>query len=253
MSGVAVAVAGAIVAAVVLLSGGDGRSPQRAGAAPDATRDGELVIPRSRATASEPDVGLPVVADVDPTAVVAAPDAPLPPRDPEEHLARPPAGVPAPSPGAPTDAQVRLELKQLQGPSGGARATVLPSGEAVPPANAPPEVKQLIAAANAIARTPYIWGGGHARLYDRGYDCTGSLSFAFIHAGLLDRTMAQGWSALGEPGPGRWISIYYNAGHVFIVVAGMRYDTSALRIAGSRWTTQPRSLAGFGVRHIPGL
>jgi hypothetical protein len=176
------------------------------------------------------------------------------PRDPEAHLARHPSSGPgaAISPGAPSDAEVRAELRELQG-SGNGRARVLASGEAIAPAGAPLVVKQIIAAGNAIARTPYLWGGGHARLYDRGYDCSGSLSFAFIHAGLLAEPIAQGWSTMGEAGRGRWISIYSNAGHVFMVVAGLRFDTSAIHLAGSRWTQQHRSTAGFTVRHLPGL
>jgi hypothetical protein len=123
----------------------------------------------------------------------------------------------------------------------------------VAPAGAPAVVKQIIAAGNAIARLPYLWGGGHARVYDTGYDCSGSLSFAFIQAGLLQAPIAQGWSTMGQPGPGRWISVYSNAGHVWMTVAGLRFDTSALHIAGSRWTDQMRSTDGFTVRHLPGL
>jgi cell wall-associated NlpC family hydrolase len=204
---------------------------------------------RPRAQVIEPGVGTPEVteAQVDEPATAAVP------RDPEAHLAVPPRGAQI-SPGAPSDAEVRAELRQVLGTGGGGgKAYVLPSGEAVAPAGAPAVVKQMIAAANAIARTPYLWGGGHARVYDSGYDCTGSLSFAFIHAGLLQRPIAQGWSTMGEAGPGRWVSVYSNAGHVWMEVAGMRYDTSAISIAGSRWTSVPRSKAGFIVRHLPGL
>jgi hypothetical protein len=135
----------------------------------------------------------------------------------------------------------------------GQRAKLLPNGLAVAPAGAPPAIKQMIAAANAIARTPYIWGGGHARLLDRGYDCSGSLSFAFIHAGLLDKPIANGWRLMGQPGRGKWLTVHTNSGHVWMELAGLRYDTSALHIAGSRWTDQSRSLAGFTSRRLPGL
>jgi hypothetical protein len=208
-------------------------------------------LPGSRARAVEPGVGTPDVTEVQRSPDEAPANLP---RDPEERLALRPAGAAvAISPGAPSDAEVRAELKQLIGDTHNGRAQVLASGEALPPAGAPLVVREMIAAANAIARKPYIWGGGHGRLYDAGYDCSGSLSFAFIHAGLLKSPIAQGWSTMGQPGPGRWVSVYSNAGHVWMTVAGLRYDTSAISIAGSRWTNQMRSTAGFTVRHLPGL
>jgi cell wall-associated NlpC family hydrolase len=239
--------AAAAVAAALALAGGGGARPQPA-ARPAASSTG---FPRGHPQAVEPDVGAPAVSDAEePGDAAPGPGAGVP-RDPEARLASAPAGA-AVSPGAPTDAEVRAELRQLQG-GGGGRAQVLPNGDAVAPAGAPLLVRELIAAGNAIARTPYVWGGGHARLYDSGYDCSGSLSFAFIHAGLLDHPTASGGSTLGAPGPGRWLSVYSSAGHVFMVVAGLRFDTSAIHIAGSRWTAQPRSTAGFTVRHLPGL
>lgn len=214
---------------------------------PAAAGDAEVVdVPRAQAV--EPDVGAPVAAE-------AEPSFGEPPPDPEAHLAQPPTSGPRAeiSPGAPSDEEVRAELKEIQG-SGSGRARVLASGEAVPPDGAPLVVKQLIAAGNAIATTPYVWGGGHGRLYDVGYDCSGSLSFAFVHAGLMDRSIVSGgFSSMGEPGRGRWITVYSNAGHVFMVVAGLRFDTSAIHLAGSRWTAQPRSTAGFAARRLPGL
>lgn len=238
----------ALVAGSGCRSGSGSASAQKQGQAPAAS---DRPLPGSRARAVEPGVGAPDVTEVQ-----RSPDE-VPanlPRDPEERLAlRPAAGGVAISPGAPSDAEVRAELKQLVGDTHNGRAQVLPSGEALPPAGAPLVVREMIAAANAIARKPYIWGGGHGRVYDAGYDCSGSLSFAFIHAGLLRSPIAQGWSTMGQPGPGRWVSVYSNAGHVWMTVAGLRYDTSAISIAGSRWTTQMRSTAGFTVRHLPGL
>jgi len=172
------------------------------------------------------------------------------PRDPEEELAQAPEGTATDKP--PTDAEIRAALKQIEGVPG-QRAKLLPNGLAVAPAGVPPVVKQMIASANAIARTPYIWGGGHGRVFDRGYDCSGSLSFAFINAGLLDKPIANGWRLMGNAGPGKWITVYSSSGHVWMMLAGLRYDTSALHIAGSRWTDQPRSTAGFRLRHLPGL
>lgn len=233
-----------LVAVVVAAFAAAGPDPS---SAPASAGDAEIVdVPRARAV--EPDVGAPVAAE-------AEPSFGEPPPDPEAHLAQAPAGSAASevSPGAPSDTEVKAELKEIQG-SGNGRAQVLVNGEAVAPQGAPLVVKQLIAAGNAIALKPYLWGGGHGRLYDVGYDCSGSLSFAFFHAGLMDRSIVSGgFSSMGDPGPGRWISVYSNAGHVFMVVAGLRFDTSAIHLAGSRWTAQPRSTAGFVVRHLRGL
>jgi cell wall-associated NlpC family hydrolase len=244
--------AAAVVALVLLVSGGGGGTAQRAAKATrptsaDGTAAGGL---RAHPQAVEPDVGAPVVAQIDvpqekPAAV---------PHDPEEALAKAPKGTLAagPSPGAPSDAEIRAELRSIQGAPGG-HARLLPDGTVIPPANAPAVVKSIMAAGNAIARLPYVWGGGHGRVFDTGYDCSGSLSFAFIQAGLLQAPIAQGWSTMGQAGPGRWISVYSNSVHVWAIVAGMRFDTSALHIAGSRWTDQMRPTDGFTVRHLPGL
>ena len=109
----------------------------------------------------------------------------------------------------------------------------------------------LIAAANRIASTPYLWGGGHARWEDAGYDCSGSVSYALHGGGLLDASMdSTGLMTYGDPGPGSWITIYANADHVYMVVAGLRYDTSGAR--PSRWQSAMRSGDGFTVRHPAG-
>ena len=97
----------------------------------------------------------------------------------------------------------------------------------MPPLEAPEEVKQIIEAGNIIARTPYLWGGGHGKWLDTGYDCSGSVSFALAAAGLLNGPMASGpLMSWGEPGPGKWVTIYANNGHVYMYVAGVRFDTS---------------------------
>jgi hypothetical protein len=252
---VAVVCALAVVGLLLVLGGGGGAGRAARGAAASARAaaggQGEAGLHlRAHPQAVEPAVGAPVVQQID----VAPEDPASVPRDPEEALAKAPKGTPAagPSPGAPSDAEIRAELRALQGAPGG-RARVLPDGTAVAPANAPDVVKSIIAAGNAIARLPYVWGGGHARVFDTGYDCSGSVSFTFIQAGLLQSPIANGWSTMGAPGPGRWISVYSNAVHVWMIVAGLRFDTSALHIAGSRWTDQMRSTAGFTVRHLPGL
>ena len=174
----------------------------------------------------------------------------------------------APSPGAPTDAEVRAELREARASLDrfrqylnttaflrtGPRARVLPDGTAVAPDSAPEAVKRVILAANQIARFPYKWGGGHGAWRDNGYDCSGSVSFALAGAGLLDRPLTSGLLAgYGRPGPGRWITIYANSGHVFMIVAGLRFDTSGQGRAGTRWQEDEVSTGGFAVRHVPGL
>jgi cell wall-associated NlpC family hydrolase len=136
----------------------------------------------------------------------------------------------------------------------GATGSVTAEGFGVPPRSAPAVVKKVIAAGNVIAKTPYKWGGGHGSWDDTGYDCSGSVSYALHGAGLLDSPLVSGDLAhWGERGPGRWITIYANADHVYMVVAGMRFDTSARSRTGSRWTTEERSSAGFSVTHPDGL
>jgi cell wall-associated NlpC family hydrolase len=115
-------------------------------------------------------------------------------------------------------------------------------------------IARVVAAANQIATTPYVWGGGHGGAASGGYDCSGSVSYALAAGGLLSSPMTSGgFMSWGLPGPGQRITIYANGGHVYMVVDGRRYDTSALRAGGTRWTTAPRSNAGFVVRHPAGL
>ena len=133
-------------------------------------------------------------------------------------------------------------------------ADVLDNGIALPPFDAPSEVRAIIESGNAIARTPYKWGGGHGKWQDTGYDCSGSVSFALAAAGLLEGPLASGpLMSWGERGPGKWVTIYANDGHVFLEVAGIRFDTSAQRVTGSRWINEMRSTEGFVARHPAGL
>jgi hypothetical protein len=119
---------------------------------------------------------------------------------------------------------------------------------------APPAVKAAIAAANRIHTKPYIWGGGHARWWDEGYDCSGAVSYALHGAGLLEAPMDSGeMTAWGEPGPGRWITVYANAGHAFAVIDGLRWDTAGdARGTGPRWHRSMVSTAGYVARHPAG-
>jgi hypothetical protein len=149
---------------------------------------------------------------------------------------RPPA--PAPTPQAPV----------APGP-----AATLTGSTAVAPSSAPPAVKLAIAAGNQLQVFPYRFGGGHASFKDTAYDCSGTVSYMLHGAGLLasplDSTSFMSW---GLPGPGRWITIYANAGHAYAVVAGLRLDTSGTP-SGPRWRALPRSGAGFTVRHPAGF
>ena len=171
-----------------------------------------------------------------------------------------PGDAPATDPGLseaapkPTQAASKGSKPHRVGRTDITKAVALPNGVALPPLEAPEEVKQIIEAGNVIARSPYKWGGGHGKWLDNGYDCSGSVSFALAAAGLLDGPLASGplmnW---GKPGEGKWVTIYTHPGHVFMVVAGIRFDTSNSRVTGSRWGNEMRSTAGFVARHPPGL
>jgi len=133
-------------------------------------------------------------------------------------------------------------------------ATVGPDGQAVAPAGAPPQVAALIAAGNQIASLPYKYGGGHGDFVDTAYDCSGSVSFALHGAALLDTTLdSTGLTHWGRGGAGRWITIYANKTHAYLIVAGLRFDTSGQKLANTRWQAAPRSNKGFKVRHPSGL
>ncbi|MBS1846568.1 MAG: hypothetical protein JST53_19340 [Actinobacteria bacterium] len=150
---------------------------------------------------------------------------------------------------------VETETGELEtGPVGKAR---LIGSRAVAPANAPLAVKRVIAAANRIRTLPYIWGGGHGRWQDRGYDCSGSVSYALHGARMLSTPLTSGsFETWGEAGPGRWITIYANASHVYMVVAGLRFDTAGdVSESGPRWHPTTAAAAGgrFVVRHPVGF
>ena len=152
-------------------------------------------------------------------------------------------------------------------------ATLLPNGQAIAPTDAPPEVQAIIAAGNKIATLPYIYGGGHnATFSGRGYDCSGSVSYALHGGGLLTSPLdSSSFMRWGDPGPGSWVTIYTNPGHAYMVVAGLRFDTSmrtpivsAARRAStgtrrtattltSRWSSKMRPSTGYTVRHPVGF
>jgi peptidoglycan hydrolase-like protein with peptidoglycan-binding domain len=137
----------------------------------------------------------------------------------------------------------------------GDEAYVDASGLAVAPASAPDEVKAIIDAGNRISTKPYKYGGGHARFpRDSGYDCSGSISYALHGADLLDTPLdSTGFMSWGERGEGEWVTVYANAGHAYMVVAGLRFDTSSRKVSGNRWSDTSRSARGYRVRHPEGL
>jgi hypothetical protein len=145
-------------------------------------------------------------------------------------------------------------LKNQPGPTVRGKRGVLIRGKAYAPSRAPYAVKRVIWAANQIRHTPYKWGGGHGSWSDSGYDCSGAVSYALHGGGLLSYPMASGplmrW---GTRGSGKWITVYANRTHAFMVVAGMRFDTSGWGERGPRWRAESRSTSGFARRHPPGL
>jgi cell wall-associated NlpC family hydrolase len=183
-----------------------------------------------------------------------------PPPAPKASVA---AADDAVSEGAPTDAEIRAQLRELYGDAAGtdpaaARTVALSRGLATVPPDAPEAVQRMVAAANQVARLPYVYGGGHGGgeglWVDSAYDCSGSVSFALANAGLLKSPLdSTGLARFGKPGRGKWVTIYANAGHAFMVVGGARFDTVGLRQSGSRWQPAFRSISGFTARHPPGL
>jgi len=134
----------------------------------------------------------------------------------------------------------------------GQTADFISESQASIPSAAPPAVQAAIEAANSIATTPYVWGGGHGSFSSSGYDCSGAISFALNGGGLLSSPLdSTGLSTWGEAGPGQWITVYANAGHAWAMIAGLAFDTSGG--AGPRWHSSPvSSTAGFIARHPSG-
>ena len=141
----------------------------------------------------------------------------------------------------------------------GTKAVLMDDGYAAAPADAPPAVQEAVFAANEIVGKPYRYGGGHARFKDTGYDCSGTISYALNGANLLKSPLnSSGFMSWGEKGKGEWITVYTNPGHAFVVIAGLRLDTSAAgerRSSGKgpRWRQNLRGGRGYRLRHPEGL
>jgi cell wall-associated NlpC family hydrolase len=170
--------------------------------------------------------------------------------------------------GAQSTAEVRRELQQMKAVERSARKTQhlsltpVPGGESIGgngtipiPPNVPEPVQKVIAGANEIADFPYVYGGGHASFVDNAYDCSGSVSYALAAGGLLSAPETSGQlESWGVPGPGKYITVYANAGHTYMYVDGILYDTAGRSgVYASRWQVQPTDNEGYVVRHWPGL
>jgi cell wall-associated NlpC family hydrolase len=240
------ALAAVVVALVVVASGSSGNAEDAPAAAP-AAKSGTPKTPRASATDPLPTRNSRAKV-VEPVAGETAAVAALPTETDPAPDSRPTAAASGAS---------KTKLNGDTGPTSDAavsEADVLKNGIALPPIEAPTAVRQIIEAGNYIARTPYLWGGGHGKWQDTGYDCSGSVSYALASAGLLNAPLASGpLMSWGKPGKGKWVTIYTNPGHVFLVVAGVRFDTSGTRTTGSRWQKTMRPTGGYVARHPPGL
>ena len=156
-----------------------------------------------------------------------------------------------------SDSVVKQELVASGLAANPNRAVLTPDGLAIAPLGAPVAVQEVIQAGNQIAHLPYRYGGGHVTYQDTAYDCSGSISYVFEAAHLLSGSVVSGnLTRWGDRGPGKWITVFANAGHTFIYVAGLRFDTVALGETGDRWSTRSADepdLSTFAVRHPPGL
>jgi hypothetical protein len=168
----------------------------------------------------------------------------------------------------------------------GTKARILPSGDAAAPADAPAAVQDMIAAGNRIDRFPYSYAGGHGAVAQTmnqatpdpgafpgaqenggpGYDCSSATDYV-LYGGGFGQTLLQESApasttleSVGEPGPGKWVTIYANSGHAYIEVAGIYFDTAAglgnrpnPPFTGPRWSTVGTGPSGFVERHPLGL
>src|SRR5688572_29578444 len=121
-----------------------------------------------------------------------------------------------------------------------AKKAKIVNGYAIAPRSAPRRVKMAIEAANEIVGKPYRYGGGHASVKDRGYDCSGTVSYALIGAKLLKRPLdSTGFMSWGQKGKGKWISVYAHGGHAYVMIAGLRLDTGYRDPSGRSYGQAP--------------
>jgi septal ring factor EnvC (AmiA/AmiB activator) len=158
--------------------------------------------------------------------------------------------TPAPAASADSGTTTAAPTESVAPPNG-STASINSDGTATAPADAPQAVQDVIAAGNAITNSPYLYGGGHGSFDSPGgYDCSGSVSYALHGGGLLAAPLdSTGFMTWGDPGPGSWITVYSNPGHAYMVVAGIRFDTSG---APPRWQPASRDSTGFVATHPPG-
>ncbi|MGA8353699.1 MAG: hypothetical protein WB698_05995 [Solirubrobacteraceae bacterium] len=271
-------VALAIAAAVMLLAS----PPHSHGSSHSQILGGVELVKKSKSTATN---AAPHGASAGSTATGATHRQVAEVRDPEEAKSFPApasvhhsaaktpqaAGVVQVAAGAASDAEIRNELarvKQLESAaSSPAKMQTVPGGDSIVgndgaisiPRDVPEVVQRVIAGANAIANFPYVYGGGHASFVDNAYDCSGSVSYALAAGGLLNAPETSGQlESWGAPGPGKWITVYANAGHTYMYVnvggAWMLYDTAGRSgVFASRWQPNPVDNEGYVVRHWPDL
>ncbi len=178
------------------------------------------------------------------------------------------AGADLVAAGAPSDAEVKAELQQMAAVEKSAQQarhaalTPVPGGQSIGgngtipiPADVPEAIQKVVAGANEIADFPYVFGGGHASFIDNAYDCSGSVSYALAAGGLLSSPETSGaLESWGAPGPGKYMTVYANAGHTYMYVDGILYDTAGRSgVYASRWLVTPTDNTGFVARHYPGL
>ena len=291
LAGLVAVVAAAAVAVALILSGGSS-SPVRRGSASQvaagSTRTAGGAASARGASRSANSARAPGAAGSHAPAAASAPaavharEAANLVRDPEEANSFPApasvkhsraatparAGEAVVAAGAPSDAEVRAELKQMESAERAARSaarqrlTPVAGGRSIGgdgtiaiPHDVPEVVQRVIAGANAIADFPYVFGGGHASFVDNAYDCSGSVSYALAAGGLLSAPLTSGeLESWGAPGPGRYITVMANAGHTYMYVNGMMYNTSGRSgVYASRWQVGSVDNSGYVARHWPGL
>ncbi len=252
------------LAAVTLLAGcGSGADPHGAGTG-DPTGGGIAAGPTVGASSTKAPATAHEVADPQEASSFPAPAS-------THHAAAASpvkAGEAVVAAGAPSDAEVKAELQQMEAvektakQARHAKLTPVPGGESIGgngtipiPADVPEVVQKVIAGANEIADFPYVFGGGHASFIDNAYDCSGSVSYALAAGGLLSRPETSGeLESWGAPGPGKYITVLANAGHTYMYVDGILYDTAGRSgVYASRWQVTGTDNSGYVVRHYPGL